>query len=148
MIYMLDTDMFIMMIRGLKASARKKHLHERAERVAAACLKHGTAGDTLALSAITRSELEFGARASADYDEELQAIELILKTFAVYDYDAINCVAQYGLIRYQLTKSGQPIGSLDTLIAAHAKALSAVLVTNNTKHYSKVKGLKVENWAV
>jgi len=53
----------------------------------------------------------------------------------------------YGEIRSDLEKRGTPIGSLDTMIAAHARALSAVLVTNNVREFSRVDGLRVENWA-
>lgn len=53
----------------------------------------------------------------------------------------------YGEIRSDLEKRGTPIGSLDTMIAAHARALNAVLVTNNVREFSRVDGLRVENWA-
>jgi tRNA(fMet)-specific endonuclease VapC len=53
----------------------------------------------------------------------------------------------YGEIRSDLEKRGTPIGSLDTMIAAHARALGAVLVTNNVREFSRVEGLQVENWA-
>ena len=53
----------------------------------------------------------------------------------------------YGNIRTDLEKQGIPIGPLDAMIAAHAKSLEYTLVTNNTKKFSKVKGLKLENWA-
>ncbi len=53
----------------------------------------------------------------------------------------------YGEIRSDLEKRGTPIGSLDTMIAAHARALGAVLVTNNVREFSRVEGLRVENWA-
>jgi len=60
-----------------------------------------------------------------------------------YDYRAS---LEYGKIRATLEQKGQPIGSLDTLIAAHAKSLDVVLVTNNIKEFERVNGLEVENW--
>ena len=54
---------------------------------------------------------------------------------------------QFAGVRADLERVGTPIGSMDTMIAAHAKALDAVLVTNNLKHFGMVKGLAVTNWA-
>ena len=54
---------------------------------------------------------------------------------------------QYGTIRADLEADGTPIGAIDMMIAAHARSLKAVLVTNNQKHFSKVKTLRIENWA-
>ena len=51
-----------------------------------------------------------------------------------------------GGLRAALVRRGESIGSLDTLIAAHALSVNAVLVTNNTREFSKVQGLQLENW--
>ena len=53
---------------------------------------------------------------------------------------------EYGRVRSDLERIGQPIGALDTMIAAHAMSIDAVLVTNNTKEFSRVHGLRLENW--
>jgi tRNA(fMet)-specific endonuclease VapC len=53
----------------------------------------------------------------------------------------------YGQIRVDLKKKGRPIGPLDMLIAAHAMFLNCTLVTNNTREFSRVRGLRTENWA-
>jgi tRNA(fMet)-specific endonuclease VapC len=52
----------------------------------------------------------------------------------------------YGDLRADLERRGQPIGSLDTMIAAHALSLNAVLVTNNIREFSRVTGLLLQNW--
>ncbi len=52
----------------------------------------------------------------------------------------------YGLVRASLSRRGKPIGPLDTLIAGHARALSAILVTHNTREFTQVESLKVEDW--
>ena len=52
----------------------------------------------------------------------------------------------YGMIRSELERTGRSIGHNDLLIAAHARALGAVLVTNNTKEFSRVAGLEIEDW--
>lgn len=57
-----------------------------------------------------------------------------------------NAATEYGEIRAGLEKSGTPIGPLDTLIAAHAKSLKLILVTNNEKEFKRVAGLRIENW--
>jgi tRNA(fMet)-specific endonuclease VapC len=52
----------------------------------------------------------------------------------------------YGEIRSSLKKSGQPIGAMDLLIAAHALSLGTRLATNNEREFKRVRGLRVENW--
>jgi tRNA(fMet)-specific endonuclease VapC len=63
----------------------------------------------------------------------------------VISYDAI-AAEEYGRIRAKLQKQGTPIGALDTLIAAHAKALGVTLVTNNTRAFAHVDDLSLEDW--
>jgi tRNA(fMet)-specific endonuclease VapC len=58
-----------------------------------------------------------------------------------------SVIWHYGEVSCDLEKRGTPIGSLDTMIVAHARALGAVLVTNNVREFSRVDGLRVENWA-
>jgi tRNA(fMet)-specific endonuclease VapC len=98
------------------------------------------------LSAVTISELEFGARRSGDYEAEVAAVRKVLAPFDLYDYDAVLCPQHFGRIRAELEARGATIGSMDLLIAAHALALDATLVTNNDAHFSRVAGLRVVNW--
>ncbi len=146
MIYLLDTDLLIFMIRGLKASPRQAERRQRARKLADRCQQVQHAGDSVGLSAVTVSELEFGARHSSHYDDEIAAVHKVLTPFDLYDYDAIACPRHYGQIRDELETKGVTIGSMDLLIAAQALGLGATLVTNNTGHFSRVLGLKVENW--
>ena len=146
MIYLLDTDLLIFMIRGLKAPARRARQHQQTAVLLDRCRKAQVSGDSIGLSAITVSELEFGARNSARYDEEIAAVEQILAPFDLYDYDAVVCPKHYGRIRHELELSGQTIGSMDILIAAQAMALDAVLATNKDLHFSRITGLNVVNW--
>ena len=77
-----------------------------------------------------------------------------LETSAVYEISRLRLAmrerfrdrAAYGTLRAGLEKKGRPIGLLDTLIGAHALALGAVLVTNNTREFARVPGLSVEDW--
>jgi tRNA(fMet)-specific endonuclease VapC len=146
MIYLLDTDTLIFMIRGLKSSNRHQASRERAQKLVDRCRQTQADGDTLAVSAITVAELEFGARQSDRPDDELRAMHKVLSPFDRVDFDAIQAPARYGDVRHDLEAVGQPIGAMDLLIAAHALSLQATLVTNNTAHFARVGGLPVENW--
>ena len=145
MIYLLDTDMLIQMVRGLKSGKHPKK-QERAQAFIERCRKVQSAGDSVGLSAITVSELEFGARHSGQYETEIQALRKLLTPFDIYDYDCVACPHHYGRIRHELEARGTKIGAMDLLIAAHALALAATLVSNNLVHFSRVKGLTTVNW--
>jgi tRNA(fMet)-specific endonuclease VapC len=143
-IYLLDTDILVYLIRGLKSARRPAR--QRAERLAKRCEQVWSQGDSVGLSAITVSEMEFGARKSANYEAEMAAYRKVEAPFAVYDYDGVLCPAHYGRIRYELEIKGVIIGAMDLLIAAQALALDATLVSNNVAHFSRVSGLKTANW--
>src|SRR5271167_2973051 len=102
MLYVLDTDMVIFMIRGLKAPGRQKSRRDRAEGIVERCRQAQAEGDTVGLSAITVSELEFGAKKSGNYDAEIAAVRKILVPFEVFDYDGTACPVHYGRIRHSL----------------------------------------------
>jgi tRNA(fMet)-specific endonuclease VapC len=144
-IYLLDTDTVIFLARGSK-STRPKELRERAKLLAARCQQAQAAGDVVGLSAITVSELEFGARNGNRYATEMALIRGLTAPFERYAYDAIDCPDHYGQVRLDLERRGTTIGALDMLIAAHALALDATLVTNNQAHFSRVSGLSTVNW--
>jgi len=146
MTYLLDTDLLIFMIRGLKSSTRQTARRQRAMNLVDRCRKAQAAGDIVGLSAVTVSELEFGARHSEQYDVEIAAMRKVLAPFHIYDYDAVSCPVHYGRVRHELETIGQTIGSMDLLIAAHALSLDATVVTNNETHFERVTGLKVVNW--
>jgi tRNA(fMet)-specific endonuclease VapC len=112
----------------------------------AQCRQYQTKGDVVGLSAITVSELEFGAYNSGDYDTEILAVRKIFTPFEVFPYDGVSCAAHYGRIRHELQQAGHAIGAMDLLIAAHALALGAMLVTNNLAHFQRISGLAVTRW--
>lgn len=144
MIYLLDTDTLIFLIRGLRSHREKERT--RASNIVENCRKAQRARASVALSAITICELEFGARKSGNYDIEIGAVRKVLAPFDIYDYDSTASPQSYGLVRRELEIRGLPIGSMDLLIAAHALALDATLVSNNTGHFSRVAGLKLVSW--
>ncbi len=99
---------------------------------------------TVCTSIIVAAELRFGAvksgsRKLADH------VDLILSAVEILPLEA-PADRQYGKIRLQLTRQGTPVGPNDLLIAAHALSLDITLVTANTREFSRVPGLKVENW--
>ena len=71
---------------------------------------------------------------------------MLLANIEIMNFDSL-AAESYGKIRADLERAGKPIGPLDMMIAGHAKALGYVVVTNNTKEFGRVEGLKLENWA-
>jgi tRNA(fMet)-specific endonuclease VapC len=143
---MLDTDTVIFMLRGLKAPARQRGRRDKALALVDRCREAQANGDGIGLSAITVAELEFGAHNSANYDTEIAAVRKLLTPFEILDYDGTTCPPFYGRVRRELEQAGQAIGAMDLLIAAHALALAATLVTNNLRHFQRVSGLSVTQW--
>jgi tRNA(fMet)-specific endonuclease VapC len=100
--------------------------------------------DAICVSIITAAELRYGCvkkgsrRLTAQVDAILESLQVIALDVPVD--------AQYGNIRTELEASGRPIGPNDLLIAAHARALGAVLVTANVAEFARVADLEVENW--
>lgn len=130
--FMLDTDTCINLIR------------QRNEKILAR-LKRRRPED-ICISAVTLSELEFGAAKSADRAKNRLALVEFMTPIGVMPYD--DTVAEsYGRVRAELEGMGTPIGPLDTMIAAHALSLGLTVVTGNEREFRRVSGLKVQNWA-
>ncbi len=152
MICLLDTDTATLMMRGLsiKLPRSDKHLlrHEIGKRILNACRLHAADGDVIGLSAITVAELEFGVCSADEPSAERARMKHILAPFVKFDFGSEGPAHHYGEVRSSLEAKGQGIGPNELLIAAHALALSAVLVTNNIKEFKRVRGLRCENWAL
>ena len=101
--------------------------------------------DALAISAVTRAELMFGLEKRGNPRELTRLVHGFLDRVAVMPWDA-QAADHFAQLRALLERNGTPIGIFDTMIAGHALALKATLVTNNQKHFQKVKALKIENW--
>ena len=97
------------------------------------------------VSSVTAAELRYGAEKSAVPEQNREALSRFLLPLEVLAFGD-EAAAAYGRIRAALEKAGTPIGPLDTLIAAHAVGLGVTLVTNNTREFSRVPGLEVEDW--
>ena len=127
--YMLDTDTVSFALRGKG-------------RVATHLLKHRPS--EICISSITLAELRFGAEARRS-----RKLHGLIVTFvdavAVVPFDQ-RAADRFAAVAASLARRGEPIGTFDTLIAAHALSLGLTFVTNNLKHFERVAGLKTENW--
>jgi tRNA(fMet)-specific endonuclease VapC len=98
------------------------------------------------ISAITRSELMYGVELSPRRAQDQAALDAYLRHVQALDYPAAAAL-DYALIRADLKRRGEMIGSNDLLIAAHARSLGLTLVTNNIREFGRVASLRLENWA-
>jgi tRNA(fMet)-specific endonuclease VapC len=98
----------------------------------------------IGLCSVVAAELSYGVAKSGS-ERNRRALEMFLAPLEIIPFDE-KAVWAYGELRADLERLGQPIGSLDTMIAAHALSLNDVLVTNNTREFSRVRGLRLENW--
>jgi len=97
------------------------------------------------ISAITKCELLYGVEVSPRKAQDQAALELFLRYMPVEDFPG-EAALEYGRVRADLKLRGEMIGANDLLIAAHAHCLGLTLVTNNTREFGRVRGLKLENW--
>jgi tRNA(fMet)-specific endonuclease VapC len=102
--------------------------------------------EDIAISVITEAELRTGAAKSTSGVKTLRLVENFLRPLGILEFTS-NDAASYAQVRAKLERAGTPIGSLDTLIAAQAVARKLVLVSNNQSEFSRVAGLRLDNWA-
>lgn len=131
MIFMLDTDICIYIIKRKPASVLKR----------LESLKPGQ----LAMSAITFAELMNGAKKSQHVEANLARLNALGELLDIRPFDKQAAVS-YGDVRSTLERKGETIGGNDLFIAAHALSLGWTLVTNNVREFSRVEGLKIDNW--
>lgn len=132
MMYMLDTNICIYAIKN-RPETVLQHLKAHLQ-------------DELCISAITLAELSHGVEKSACPEKNAAALMQFLSILEVLPFDDLAAV-EYGKICAALQRKGTPIGTMDMLIAGHARAAEAVLVTNNTREFERAADLKLENWA-
>jgi tRNA(fMet)-specific endonuclease VapC len=128
--YMLDTNIISDLIRNPRGRAAK-----RIARVGE---------DNICTSIIVAAELRYGCAKSGS-KRLLKAVDDLLGEIHVLPFE-IPADAEYGGIRSELETAGKPIGGNDLLIAAHAHAIGATIVTANTDEFKRIRGLNVENW--
>jgi len=137
--YLLDTDTTSYLLK------RNSPYHQK---VFKKLLSHSP--QDVAISSITVSELVSGLNQIPDHDRThkkrvKEALEHFITAINVIDFTLASALI-YGEIRAQLKLKGNDIGAMDCLIAAHALSEKRILVTNNVKHFSRVKNLELGNW--
>lgn len=132
MLHMLDTDIASYIIKERSPAIQAKMAE--------------VLPSELCMSAVTRAELLYGLKRLPENHRLHIVVRQFLKIIRVLPWDA-EAAGFYADIRHQLVSSGQLIGELDMMIAAHANSVGAVLVTNNTRHYERISApLILENW--
>jgi tRNA(fMet)-specific endonuclease VapC len=98
------------------------------------------------VSAVTRAELQYGLKRLPAGHRLHIGVRRFLRIVRALPWDA-DAADSYADIRHQLVTTGQAIGEMDMMIAAHSLAAGAVLVTNNARHYERIHGLVLANWS-
>lgn len=128
--YMLDTDICIRVLRERPQSARERFNAE---------------AEGLCISSVTLGELLYGAEKSARPAHHRRQVDSFAALLQVLDFDG-PAALHFAEIRASLERKGQSIGAYDTMIAAHARSRGLVVITGNLKEFSRVEGLRSENW--
>lgn len=128
--FLLDTDIVIYNMKG-NASVQKnlrQHIN-----------------DSISISVITLMELYYGARKSKKVPANLAKIKLLEQSIEAIPV-GLESTEIFGLLKAQLEKTGNRLDDFDLIIASCALAHNLTLVTNNTKHFQRIDGLKLVNW--
>jgi tRNA(fMet)-specific endonuclease VapC len=128
--YMLDTNIVIYTMKNRPQTVRDAFRRHYGE---------------MCISSVTYMELVYGAERSGNPERNLHEIEGFAARLDVLPYGD-SAAAHAGQIRAELASRGMPIGPYDQMIAGHARSMGLVVVTNNTKEFSRVDGLRLENW--
>ncbi len=129
--YLLDTSICVAILRG-----RHPHVAERFRDSMAA---------GIAVSSISVAELYFGVARSNHPERELAAVERLLGAVRTLSFGT-EAARTFGVIRHYLESRGECIGQFDLMIAGHAVSERATLVTNNTREFSRVPTLVLDDW--
>ncbi len=129
--YMLDTDISSYIMKGSEPNVMKR-------------LASIPVGD-VSISAISKAELMYGIEVSPRQAQDRARLDVFLRHMLVLDFPQ-DAASDYAEIRAWLKKRGTMIGANDLLIAAHARSLGLILVTNNTREFRRVQQLTIENW--
>ncbi|AFZ34951.1 PilT protein domain protein [Stanieria cyanosphaera PCC 7437] len=130
--YLLDTDICIYWLKGNTTVRDKFNQVNWTE---------------IAICVITASELYFGAYNSNKIAKNLKTAETFIQSLIVLPLSN-NTIKKFGQLKTQLRQVGTPVADFDLLIASVALTENLILVTNNTRHYQRIVGLKLDNWSV
>ena len=131
--YFLDTNICISCLRGKNDNLLRK--------------LETYSFDDIKIPIITACELIYGVHKSKFKENNLHQTNILLTKFEIIPFD-LPAIDIYGRMRASLESKGQIIGYNDMLIAASALSRKAVLVTNNTKEFSRIDGLIIEDWTI
>jgi tRNA(fMet)-specific endonuclease VapC len=131
--YLLDTDICSYAIKRKEADLLGR-------------IREGLIAEEIAISVITRGELLYGLALLPEATSLASAVHAFLDTVPCLDWNK-EAANRYAPLRAQQKITGNPIGYMDTQIAAHALAENLILVTNNERHYGQIDGLQLANWA-
>ncbi|MBD2694859.1 type II toxin-antitoxin system tRNA(fMet)-specific endonuclease VapC [Anabaena catenula] len=131
LIYLLDTNVCIMYLKGKSLSINRYIDNLKV--------------DKIAVCSVVKAELFFGSMRSNNPQKSLKIQKSFLQQFVSLPFDD-SCAEVYGKIRADLANTGTPIGSNDIQIAAIALVNNSILVTHNVREFSRVEGLKIEDW--
>jgi tRNA(fMet)-specific endonuclease VapC len=134
-VYLLDTSTCVTLLRRRT---------EGAERILRRLTRHAVTD--IAIGTLTVAELEFGVARSSDPATNRARLNQFLLPLQIFAFDGA-AAARYGTLRAELESKGMGIGPIDTLLAAQALSLAAVMVTNNTAEFERVPDLMVEDWS-
>ena len=129
--YLLDTDTIIYNLKG-NANVRKSLLNH--------------INDSIKTSVVTIMELYYGAYKSKSVAANLAVVKTLEQSLEIIPV-GLEVVHIFGLLKSQLEKSGLRLDDFDLIIASCAMAHNLILVTNNERHFRRIEGLRVENWA-
>jgi len=133
-IYLLDTNTCIRLLNEDRNSALSRRL---------AMIQSGD----VTICSVVKAELYWGAFRSSRQDSNLARLERFFTEFVSLPFDDQSAII-YGQIRAGLATSGTPIGPNDLLISSIALANNLILVTHNTREFSRVEGLRLEDWEI
>lgn len=129
--YLLDTNICIFTIKNRPAGVRALFKQHQG---------------LMCISSVTLMELAYGVERSTRPQENLAVIEGFAERLDLLDYGA-DAAMHTAQLRAELARAGKPIGPYDQMIAGHARSRGLILVTNNTREFERVPGLRLEDWA-
>jgi len=129
--YLLDTDTVIYALKGHSAVVKNLDIHRYAP---------------MRICVVTMMELYYGAHKSQQVAANLAKVRAVENGF---DIIAVNDIVSetFGMLKAKMETKGQPLDDFDLVIGACALAHNLTLVTNNVKHFQRIEGLRLENWA-
>ncbi|MEA3392807.1 MAG: type II toxin-antitoxin system VapC family toxin [Candidatus Marinimicrobia bacterium] len=106
---------------------------------------HNNSPGQIMIPSIVKAELLYGVEKSQRKIENRKTVQQFLDAFQIANFDS-EAAVQYSTIRTQLENIGTSIGPNDLIIASIVKSQNGILITNNTKEFSRVEGLHLEDW--